>query len=174
MNEKYPKTFRKHCNQCFYIVKGLVNGLELFWQQHIFSKFFYVNHNIIMWWKFSRFFKIFKNTFVQNISRIFLNKHRINSHPRGWIEFMISFLHPVVKGRKEVNKWAKNMSIKKIESLTMIFLPLHINSNFCFHHGTKPKHFALLQSFFFTIFFPSFLVVFPRTPDPPPLFFMKL
>ncbi len=46
-----------------------------------------------MWWKFSRFFKIFLRNFVQ-IPIIFQNKHPINSHPKGWVWFMISCLHP--------------------------------------------------------------------------------
>jgi len=73
-----------------------------------FQQFFYVNHNIIMWWKFSRFFKMFLKTFVQNISKIFENKHPINNHPRGWVWFMIFRLHPYVT----IFFWVLNLTCK--------------------------------------------------------------
>jgi hypothetical protein len=52
MNEKYPKSLWKHCNQWFWIVKGLVNGLDFFLKMTYFKQIFNVNHNIIMWWNF--------------------------------------------------------------------------------------------------------------------------
>jgi hypothetical protein len=41
-----------------------------------------------------KFFKIFLKIFFQIIPIIFQNKHAINSHPKGWVWFMISGLHP--------------------------------------------------------------------------------
>jgi hypothetical protein len=62
------------------MVKGLINGFFLGkWKKLVF---FLINHNLIVWWKFSKKFKNFLRNFVQ-IPRIFQNKHPINSHPKG-------------------------------------------------------------------------------------------
>jgi Na+/H+-dicarboxylate symporter len=67
-----------------------------------------------MWWKISRFFQMFLETFGQNISKIFKNKHRISSHPRGWVWLMISRLHPYV-----IFFWVLNLTCKLSLSLLL-------------------------------------------------------
>jgi hypothetical protein len=66
-----------------------------------------------VWWKNSRIFKNFLNTFVQIISRIFQNKHQISSHPRGQVWLMLSHLHP--KGMCSSSNTYGPMEVKKMK-----------------------------------------------------------
>ncbi len=71
MNNKSTKTLIKHCNICFSIVKGIVNGFQFFCQ--IFS----MNLNQIVWRIFLKTLKIFPRLFLEyyeNILRIFPHK----------------------------------------------------------------------------------------------------
>jgi hypothetical protein len=69
MSKKLTKTLIKHCNACFWAVKGLVNGFEFFW-----NDIFYQNFNIKLnkkYWKFSQ--KIqehFKNIFHKSVTKL--------------------------------------------------------------------------------------------------------
>lgn len=55
----------------------------VFLKMTYFKKNIYVNHNIIIWWKFSDFSTFFEKLLFEIFQKMFYNKHLISSQPKG-------------------------------------------------------------------------------------------